>query len=417
MKITLSTDGGETFPTRAERVDAQRRDAGRDAAEHGHHGGADQGRGGGERLLRRQPRRLHDRRRDRDAPGVTDDAPAAGATAQYSDALAETVTISAADADTPGADLAATATGLPAGLTVDTDTTSPGASLPGARTFTIDGATTAPPGTYPVEVVVDDGAGHQGSTTFDIVVSPEDAAATYTGDTAVTGAAGAADAPVTLSFSVAEAADLTPGDVAGSTVTFMEGTATLCAQAVVAAGGSATCGVNLATGATHHIVAVIGGRHQGGGAGDVQVTATQGPPGPGTPAPPPAGPGTPPPAGPTAALLKPDLGSVAKRLRLSKSGRVSIRLSCDTSGAGAEPATCAGTLKLTAKIKGKQRTIGRATFSVNRGKAKTVKVRLKASARRALKKATSAKLTVSVTNAGSTARKATKKVTLVPRKR
>ena len=227
---------------------------------------------------------------------ATNDAPDDGATVQYSDALAQTVTISATDADSPGSALTATAPGLPEGLTLLA-----GAPSANGRTWTVVGETTEVPDLYGVEVTVEDGDGNEATTEFSVDVTEEDAGATYTGPASVTGAAGAASAPVTLSFSVADSPDPTGGDVATATVTFMEGTATLCANVpVVTAGdprlGSATCAANLSTGATHHVDAVIGGNYQGGGAGDVQVTAASGPVTPGTP----GTPGTPAPPAPPA---------------------------------------------------------------------------------------------------------------------
>ena len=360
------------------------------------------------------------------APVVSDDAAAAGAAVQYSDAPADTITISASDENSPGSALTATATGLPAGLALLT-----GATSPGGRTWTVGGVAAAAPGTYPVEVAVDDGTDHIGITSFDIVVSAEDALATYTGDALVTGAPGAAQAPARLSFDVLDSAaapaaiDLSAGDVANATVTFQEGTTTLCASVPVltaasATTGTATCTVDLATGSTHRVDAVIGGRYAGSGAGDVEIRKTDAstPPPPAPPAgppPPPAAP--PPPTAPSVALLVPDLGRVPTRLRVSKGGRVSIGLRCRTIGTGTRPVTCVGTLRLTARINGKRQTIGSATFSFPRAASKTVSVRLSAKARRALRKVTRATLTATATSAGRAPRKATKNVRLIPPKR
>lgn len=354
---------------------------------------------------------------------------------QYSDAPA--VTVSATDENSPGSALTATASGLPAGLTLVAGTPSAG-----ARSWTVGGAANAAPGTYPVEVTVDDGAGHVGTSSFDIVVTPEDAAATYTGDTLVT------SGPATLRFTVRDSAaaagatDTTAGDVANATVTFAEGATTLCsAVRVTTAGdpttGTATCTAALAAGATHHIDAVVGGRYTGAGAGDVQVAAAAAPADP-TPAgptatatdptPPAAGPTppvAPPPAlaplalpapfaTPAAAALAPDLAKVGRRLRLSRAGRASVTLRCRTIGRGTATATCTGTLKLTAPIKGRRQTIGTARFAFPRAGTKTVAIKLGAKARQALRKATAATLAATVANATGGARAATKAVTLVP---
>ena len=195
-------------------------------------------------------------------------------------------------------------------------------------------------------------------------------------------------------------------------MTFVEGATTLCAArpVVTAAGpasGTATCTASLSTGAVHRIDAVIGGRYAGSGAGDVDVRATP----PITPPPPPP---QPQPPGPGAtALLAPSLGGVAKRVRLSSSGRVALTLRCRTLGSGTAPARCAGSLTLTARIRGKRTTIGRATFDFPRASKKTVRIRIGARARRAMTSVTFATLTVSVKNARAAARKASKGVTVL----
>jgi len=97
-------------------------------------------------------------------------------------------------------------------------------------------------------------------------------------------------------------------------------------------------------------------------------------------------------------------------VRLSSSGRVSLKLRCRAVGTGTTPGTCAGTLKLTARVGGARRTIGSASFSFARASTKTVSVKLSARTRRALRSVTYATLTVSVRNAGATARRATRSV-------
>ena len=129
---------------------------------------------------------------------VTNDAPLEGAVVQYSDALSPTVTVSATDPDTAGSGLTAVASGLPTGMTLAVGTTSPGATMPGTRTWTVVGTTTAAPGTYPVTVAVTDDASHVSTTTFAIVVTQEDATPSYTGDELVFPAGGASSASVNL---------------------------------------------------------------------------------------------------------------------------------------------------------------------------------------------------------------------------
>jgi hypothetical protein len=119
-------------------------------------------------------------------------------------------------------------------------------------------------------------------------------------------------------------------------------------------------------------------------------------------------------ATPTAAALAPDLAKATKRLRLSRAGRVAVALRCRTIGTGRAPATCTGTLKLTARVGGRRRTVGTARFSFARATTRIVSIKLGAKARRALKRATAATLTATVANAAGGARTARKSVTLVP---
>jgi hypothetical protein len=339
-------------------------------------------------------------------PGAPVVSTGGATTAQYSDA--PPVTVSATDENSPGSALTATAAGLPTGLALV-----PGAPSAGARSWTLGGAADGAPGTYPVEVTVDDGAGHVGIGAFDVVVTPEDAGATYTGDTLVS------SGPATLRFSVQDSSDASAGDVANATVTFVEGSTTLCSAVPVtttgdATTGTASCIADLAPGATHHIDAVIGGRYSGTGASDVEVAGAAVPAGPAAPVIPapltlPA-----PLATPTAAALAPDLAKATKRLRLSRAGRVAVALRCRTIGTGRAPATCTGTLKLTARVGGRRQTVGTARFSFARATTRSVSIKLGAKARRALKRATAATLTATVANAAGGARTATKSVTLVP---
>jgi hypothetical protein len=166
----------------------------------------------------------------RAAPVVTNDAPAAGATVQYSDALDPTVTIAATDADSAGSALSAAASGLPEGLSLVTATTSAGASLPGTRTWTVEGNVTDAPGTYPVTVSVTDDTDITRSTSFTIEVAPEDARSTYTGaHFASTMSVSSGLAAVTLSATVQDisatddaAGDTAAGDIREATVTFVD---------------------------------------------------------------------------------------------------------------------------------------------------------------------------------------------------
>jgi hypothetical protein len=218
---------------------------------------------------------------------VTNDAPAGGAPVQYSDSLSPTVTISATDADSYGADLTATATGLPAGLSLAVGSTSPGSTLPGTRTWTVSGAVTAAPGNYLVTVTVSDAAGGSASTSFTIVVTKEDAAAVYSGDMLAFTPPGGAAADVLLRATVLDSSlipafgDGEPGDIRNATITFREGAATLCGPIAVAlidgdtTTGTASCTVALSLGA-HAIDVHVNGYYTGSAAGIVEVTQPDG---------------------------------------------------------------------------------------------------------------------------------------------
>jgi hypothetical protein len=190
-------------------------------------------------------------------PELTVDAPPV----QYSDA--PDATVSATDIAAPGSALTATATGLPSGLSLAVASTSADAVRPGARTWELAGIAGAP-GSYPVTVTVANDDGTSESASFTLVVLPEDAAATYTGDTLV-GSSGT----LVLRATVEDAADGSPGDVRNATVTFTEGGAVLCGPVPVALVaddprlGSATCSAAVAEG-SHSVDVVVGGYYDGG---------------------------------------------------------------------------------------------------------------------------------------------------------
>jgi hypothetical protein len=153
---------------------------------------------------------------------------------QYSDSLAPDVTVTATDPDSLGKDLSAAATGLPAGMSLSITSTTDDSTLPGSRTWKVAGATTAAPGSYPVTVTVTDETGGTGTTSFIIVVTKEDAEATYTGDMLAFTASGGSSASVLLRATVRDSSvvpafgDAQPGDIRNATVTFKEGATTLC---------------------------------------------------------------------------------------------------------------------------------------------------------------------------------------------
>ena len=100
---------------------------------------------------------------------------------QYSDGPSTPITLSAESGRRGGSNpgLSASATGLPAGLTLtETDTSAPTGPL--TSTFTVTGTTTAAPGAYNVSVNVTDGTDSE-DFAFTINVTKEDATPAYTG--------------------------------------------------------------------------------------------------------------------------------------------------------------------------------------------------------------------------------------------
>jgi hypothetical protein len=171
-------------------------------------------------------------------------------TVQYSDAVPGTV-VEATDADSAGSALTATATGLPAGLSLADGTTSEH-----SRTWTLAGNVTAAPGTYTGAVTVTDGDGEAITKPLTVTVTPEDATVTYLGDTLSSG-------KVLLRARLKDADDGAPGDITKATVTFREGSRVLCT-------GSLSCTVTLANG-THAITVEAGGYYAGSAQASVKV--------------------------------------------------------------------------------------------------------------------------------------------------
>jgi reprolysin-like metallo-peptidase family M12B/putative Ig domain-containing protein len=192
------------------------------------------------------------------SPRVT--APS-GATVQYSDALS--VPVTANDPDSAAASLTAVATGLPAGL-----------SLTGsAGAWTVSGTTTATPGDYPVSVAVTDDTGVVGKAAFTIKVKPEDAVATYIGDSLVFGDS------VVFRATVRDITDASPGDVRTGTVSFAAGGKTLCTAPLGLLGTASTdasgsCPAKLSNG-VRDVTVSLGGNYTGTATARVETTRDQ----------------------------------------------------------------------------------------------------------------------------------------------
>jgi hypothetical protein len=206
---------------------------------------------------------------------------------QYSDSLSPDVTITAGDDDSLGTALSASATGLPAGLSLAIVSTTNSSTLPGSRTWKVDGATTAAPGSYPVSVTVTDESGGNGITTFTLIITQEDAEATYSGDMLAFTASGGASANVLLRATALDSSvvpafgDSQAGDIRNATVTFKEGTTTLCGPlpAALINGdttiGTASCITSLGLG-THQIDIYIDNYYTGETSGIVEVAQPDG---------------------------------------------------------------------------------------------------------------------------------------------
>jgi hypothetical protein len=196
------------------------------------------------------------------SPDLGSDA-GGGRTVDYSDAVSP-VTITASDRDGDGSGLTATGSGLPAGLALTAGAASANGVRPGTRNFTVSGTTTAAPGSYQVTVTVTDGSGSKRSIGFPVTVAPEHATATYTGDDAVERRSGTA----TLAASVAEVADGSPGDIGTATVTFSQRGKVVCGPLPVTrqadGTGTASCDAKLG-GGTHPVDITVGGDYTGVG--------------------------------------------------------------------------------------------------------------------------------------------------------
>jgi hypothetical protein len=202
---------------------------------------------------------------------------------QYSDPIAATTVFNASSPNEDGDQLTAVVTGLP-GVTATRTTASADGVRPGTASFTLTGPVTSGPGTYPMTLTVSQPDGDSAVSAFSTTVTKEDATATYTGDTAVVGTT--PTVPVTLTATIGDAADGSAGDIADASVTFVNrvGGATLCTAPVTGgpATGTAQCTANLARSGqstSYTVGTIVGGRYvRDAAADDATVTITTTPP-------------------------------------------------------------------------------------------------------------------------------------------
>lgn len=110
-------------------------------------------------------------------------------------------------------------------------------------------------------MTVTDGDGEAITAPLTVTVKPEDAVVAYAGDTLSSG-------QVLLRARLQDSDDGAPGDIAKATVTFKEGSKTLCA-------GSLSCTVTLPNGA-HVITVEAGGYYTGSAQATVRVYTSGG---------------------------------------------------------------------------------------------------------------------------------------------
>ena len=165
---------------------------------------------------------------------------------QYSDSLEAPVEVRLSAAGTDGDRLALDVTGL-AGLGATLVSASADGVRPGAARFEVDGPVTGPVGAQTVTLTATAGtapAAEQVTAPLEVTVLPEDATVAYTGPTTVR--ATQDPQPVALSATVAQAADGEPGDLGLARVAFVDrdNGEVLCTDTPDAS-GSAACGALL----------------------------------------------------------------------------------------------------------------------------------------------------------------------------
>jgi hypothetical protein len=205
---------------------------------------------------------------------VSNNAPAGGAVVQYSDGVVPGVTVSAESGDNDGASLTATASGLPAGLSLVSSGSSAAGNRPGTQSWTVSGKVSGAPASYPVTVTVKDPSGRSKTTSFTVVVKQEDARVTYTGSQfSTTSSPTSSTGTLTLSATVQDisatadaAGDVDAGDVRNATVKFFDRDSgiTLCTANVGLVNasdtsvGTATCNYGFNLGSADAAIYTIG---------------------------------------------------------------------------------------------------------------------------------------------------------------
>ncbi|MBF9132418.1 hypothetical protein I0C86_26220 [Plantactinospora sp. S1510] len=206
----------------------------------------------------------------RATPTVSLSRPGEVVTVQYSDPILPEVRVEATDPDGGPGQLTATAAGLPTGLLLGAKKPEQPDDDGEPAAWGIVGNNRATPGDYPVTVTVTDGHGLIGTVSFVIRVLPEAAEVAYTGDSLVSGSG--RNAQVLLQATLREVSASTgaepwPGDVSTATVTFAAGGRTLCTDVPTPLGtddfaASASCTASLPTGSSE-VTVTLGGNYAG----------------------------------------------------------------------------------------------------------------------------------------------------------
>ncbi len=198
--------------------------------------------------------------------------------AASSDPLGTTPTITASATTVDGSALTVTASGLPQGLSLVRQSSSATGVRPATARFDVVGLADVDPGSHRVTLTADDGPGlaPARTTTFDVVVTRDTATVAYTGAVAAVVPAGGEPAQVALSATATDL-DLTPGAVIGS-IAFTDQTtgATLCTATLTAQAASCAFAPDLAGAAarTYQVVATLASARYNGAAAPTPLVVT-----------------------------------------------------------------------------------------------------------------------------------------------